>query len=191
MAPQVLNRVCYGSSPLPWQLESLTITPAILDRHCRHRVSGHDYPGLIPSHDVDDATSVRGTYVTGLTQGDIWRLDIFEGDEYARRKVKVRLLKDNPDSKEPSEKMVETETYLWVAGDHFLEKGEWDFSHFQKEKMQRWVCEYPSFSGTSFHTSLCLWGGWLYWGTNLEGYQMWTKRSSRRMAVVIRPGDGA
>ena len=28
----------------------------------------------------------------GLTDGDIWRLDIFEGSEYERRKAKVRVL---------------------------------------------------------------------------------------------------
>ena len=36
---------------------------------------------------------VRGTYVEGLNKSDIWRLDTFEGDQYLRRNVKVRLLK--------------------------------------------------------------------------------------------------
>ena len=81
--------------------------------------------------------------MTGLTQGDLWRLDIFEGDEYERQGVKVRLLDDEGVQVDE----VATETYLWIAGDHLLEAGEWDFAHFQREKMQRWVCDYPSFAG--------------------------------------------
>jgi hypothetical protein len=77
----------------------------------------------------------------------MWRLDIFEGDEYARKKVKVRLLDVKHGDEGEEEDEIETETYLWIAGDHLLEEGEWDFAHFQKEKMHRWVSDYPSFAG--------------------------------------------
>lgn len=139
MEPQVLYRVCYGSStPSSFQKSLLTIRPAILHAHCRRRVLDRDYPAIIPSpHD-----SVRGTYVQGLTDGDIFRLDIFEGDEYERRKVKIRLLdvagNDGGEGNVEGEE-VEVATYIWVAGEDELEDGEWDFGEFRREKMQRWI----------------------------------------------------
>jgi hypothetical protein len=95
-------------------------------------VKSADYPAILPS---SATSSVRGTLVTGLTDGDIWRLDIFEGSEYTRRKVMVKVL--NQDDGEGEE--VEAETYIWVAGAHRLEEQEWDFDEFVKEKMGRWV----------------------------------------------------
>src|SRR5271170_6703658 len=49
----------------------------------------HVIPAIVPC----TGSSVRGSVVTGLTQGDIYRLDIFEGDQYLRKKVKVKVLK--------------------------------------------------------------------------------------------------
>ncbi|KAL8960326.1 MAG: hypothetical protein Q9193_002956 [Seirophora villosa] len=139
MEPQVLYRVCYGSSkPTPFQKSLLTVRPAILHRHCRHKVRGCDYPAIIPSPE----SSVRGTYVRGLTEGDIFRLDVFEGGEYERRKVKIRVLdvEGNEDGEGNVEgEEVEVETYVWVAGESALEAGEWDFGEFRREKMQRWI----------------------------------------------------
>ena len=34
---------------------------------------------------------------------------------------------------------VEAETYMWIGGEDSLEKREWDFAEFQKEKMRFWV----------------------------------------------------
>lgn len=78
---------------------------------------------------------MRGTFVTGLTEGDIWRLDIFEGDEYERRKVRLRVFSEWGEDGEE----VEAETYVWVAGREKLEGGEWDFEGFRREKMGAWV----------------------------------------------------
>ncbi|MCJ1299438.1 hypothetical protein MMC08_002230 [Hypocenomyce scalaris] len=139
MAPQVLHRVCHGTpTPTPFQISLLTIAPALLHSFCRHKVRHRDYPAIIPS----PTATVRGTFVQGLTDADLWRLDIFEGDEYSREKVKVKLLekvgeeqgKGNVEGVE-----VEAETYVWVAGEGKLEEGEWDFEVFRREKMGRWV----------------------------------------------------
>ncbi|KKK13694.1 hypothetical protein ARAM_000828 [Aspergillus rambellii] len=43
---------------------------------------------------VMPAASVLGTLVSGLTNCDLHRLDIFEGSEYVREKVKVRILRE-------------------------------------------------------------------------------------------------
>ena len=159
MAPEVLHRVCHGSSsptnPI-FATHNLKTYPAILPNHQRHRVKGADYPAILPH-----ATSaVRGTYVTGLTDSDIWRLDIFEGSEYERVKVTCALLEDQPPKhysnvhtsgdervhlgavyNAKGQQEVEAETYLWIGGESRLEEREWDFAEFQREKMRFWVGE--------------------------------------------------
>ena len=134
MAREVLHRVCHGKSkPTEAQQKAFTIIPAILHNHCRHRVKYADYPGTV----AQAGHSVRGTYVTGLTDKDILRLDTFEGDEYARRHVQVRLLRGTGPFEEKEE--VSTATYIFIGGDDRLEKREWDFEEFRNEKMKgRW-----------------------------------------------------
>jgi hypothetical protein len=135
MAREILHRVCYGSSdvahdPVKSVLASqLTIQPAILHDHCRHRVHGCDYPGII----LEKGHNVRGTYVTGLTDGDIYRLDCFEGDEYERVKVKVEVVGG------AGKDRLEAMTYVYTAGDQYLERKEWDYEEFRREKMHRWT----------------------------------------------------
>jgi hypothetical protein len=156
MAPPVLHRVIWGSQtpPTPAHASLLHIRPAILHTHRRHKVKGADYPAILPVS-TSTPSSVRGTLVQGLTDGDIWRLDIFEGSEYERRKVKVRVLESKQDGGEKeeggmgdlSQKVednveggeLEAETYIWTAGAKSLELEEWDFAEFVRDKMKRWV----------------------------------------------------
>lgn len=142
MAPPVLFRVCYGNTRPPKAVTDLIkIRPAILHGHERRRVRGMDYPGMIPSA----SSSVRGTLVTGLTDGDIWRLDIFEGDQYERKAVKVRVLKEEGNMKTGKGNVegeeVEAQTYIFTDPQEDLEEGEWDIEHFMREKMRYWVGE--------------------------------------------------
>ncbi|EMC94139.1 hypothetical protein BAUCODRAFT_36608 [Baudoinia panamericana UAMH 10762] len=141
MAPQVLHRVCHGSSspdnPI-FASHNLRTYPAVLHNHRRHRVRHADYPAVLPH----SGSTVRGTYVIGLTDADMWRLDIFEGSEYERRHVKVRLLTQVGDecgegNLEGDE--VNAETYIWIADASELDDREWDFAEFQREKMKFWV----------------------------------------------------
>ena len=83
MSPAVLTRVT-GRPPANFVARS-----ALLQNHRRHRVKYADYPAIIPT----EGSTVRGTYVTGLNESDVRRLDVFEGDQYLRRNVKIRLLK--------------------------------------------------------------------------------------------------
>jgi hypothetical protein len=151
MAPQVLHRVIWGSQtpPTPAHASLLRIRPAILHAHQRHKVKHADYPAILPTNSTCTSSSVRGTLVQGLTDGDIWRLDIFEGSEYARRKVSVRVLEQDSsnamgDLQQTADKNVEgehveAETYIWIAGAQRLEAEEWDFAEFVRDKMKRWV----------------------------------------------------
>ncbi|GAQ43813.1 hypothetical protein AtubIFM56815_008212 [Aspergillus tubingensis] len=170
MAPPILHRVIHGNStPEPWQKALLTIKPAILHGYRRHRVRYADYPGIIPttsSSSSGDTTaageaSVLGTVVWGLTDGDVYRLDRFEGSEYEKRAVRVRVLnhqqqgegeggngeiqevldaaetEGSSQTKEGEE--VEAVTYVWTAGKERLEDAEWDFEAFKRDKMAWWV----------------------------------------------------
>lgn len=142
MAPQVLHRVCHGSmsptNPIYTQ-SNLATKPAILHNFRRHRVKWADYPAILPvsptanSNDSTSSPSVRGTFVTSLTDNDIWRLDIFEGSEYERRKVRVRVLDVVGDDVSGEGNVegaeVEAETYVWIAGEERLEGQEWDFGY--------------------------------------------------------------
>src|SRR5271163_3251674 len=148
MAPGVLYRVIYGTpQPEAWQRKLTTFRPALLANHRRQRVYGCSYPAIVPC----EGSTVRGNVVTGLTQGDVYRLDIFEGYQYRRVKVKVRVLKGvGLDEKAPQGspeatkgdadvEEVEAETYVWKDDTQELEDGEWDFEEFKREKMLSWM----------------------------------------------------
>ncbi|KAI2823142.1 hypothetical protein CBS115989_1520 [Aspergillus niger] len=176
MAPPILHRVIHGhSTPEPWQKALLTVKPAILHGYRRHRVRYADYPGIIPTpsssgaDDGNDTTtagsdgeaSVLGTVVWGLTDGDMYRLDRFEGSEYEKRVARVRVLENHhhdegdngkagdiqevldaaeTEGSETKEgKEVEAVTYVWTAGKERLEDAEWDFEAFKRDKMAWWV----------------------------------------------------
>jgi gamma-glutamylcyclotransferase (GGCT)/AIG2-like uncharacterized protein YtfP len=89
MAPEVFFSVCYNNKDVPAEISKRhTFTPAILHGYCRRRVEGADYPGITP----DEKHVVFGTYATGLSDANMRKLDIFEGGQYERQTVKVKLL---------------------------------------------------------------------------------------------------
>jgi hypothetical protein len=168
MSPQILHRVIHGrANPEPWQKATLHFQPAILHGYRRHRVRNADYPGILPVAGTEESsgtktsptTSVMGTLVSGLTDGDVHRLDVFEGDQYEKKPVAVRTLRrqQNHDSVRVGDTSSESElrdvlnavdgeaagegeevaavTYVWTAGEDMLEDAEWDFETFKKDKM--------------------------------------------------------
>ena len=148
MAPEVLYRVIYGQSTISSVHPSfkaatlLTLTPAILNDYCRYKVRGADYPGIVSSA----GHSVRGTFVTGLTDSDIHRLNGFEGSDYTREKVMVSLLENDGNEPVGEMKMLEAETYVFKYRDE-LEDSEWDYDTFRKEKMHRWADHSEEYAG--------------------------------------------
>lgn len=167
MAPAILQRVCrHGTDPFQGQNSPLTFTHAILHKHTRHKVRYCDFPAVIPS---SHGSSVRGTYVRGLTDRDIRLLDIFEGDEYVRKMVTIRTLahvgKNNDDDHDDNDddagiqnveeaeeaEEVETETYIWAVGEDALEECEWDFAEFKRDKLSSWLSLDDHYAGGSRH----------------------------------------
>lgn len=179
MVPQILYKVIHGqANPDTWQKAMLRFQPAILHGYRRHRVQDADYPGIVavpkPAIEMENSsdpkanagTSVIGTLVSGLTDGDVHRLDRFEGSDYEKRRVTVRTLREargddhsqsgegvtaesqlremlNATGAEVTDKGKEEEvsavTYVWTAGKDMLEDMEWDFESFKKDKMTWWV----------------------------------------------------
>ena len=86
---------------------------------------------------------MRGTYVRGLTNDDQLRLDIFEGSQYERIRLRLNLL----DEKRKDGAEVEAETYVWAENIKNLGDGEWDFEDFKKEKMRRWIGDDEEYKG--------------------------------------------
>jgi gamma-glutamylcyclotransferase (GGCT)/AIG2-like uncharacterized protein YtfP len=156
MSPAIIRRVCYGpelpnstTRTLPMHLK---FHPAVLAGFQRHRVRIADYPAIIRR----ESSTVRGMLVSGLTEGDMGRLDIFEGEEYARIKVRVRLVRTKGDLDDEGVKAgggltgsiadeadledeVPTETYIWIGDGDSLAEEEWDFDEFVRERLWRWV----------------------------------------------------
>lgn len=98
-----------------------------------------DYPGITPDKDHE----VRGMYVTGLTDAHMFHLDVFEGTEYERQAVKVRLLSKVGDDKGRGNvegEEVEGEVYVFNNTTE-LEDREWDFEEFRTQKMKKWTRE--------------------------------------------------
>lgn len=154
MAPPVLYRVIYGTTnPEPWQRSLTTVQPALLQSYRRHKVRHADYPGIVPFTPTAEiaTSSVRGTFVTGLLDEDVRRLDIFEGSQYTRRRVRVKVLKsamiglhdpvDEARLNEYVECEEEAETYVWSDPRSDLETEEWDFEEFRRDKMWAWIGE--------------------------------------------------
>lgn len=122
MAPEIFFTVCYNSNKVPAEIAKRhTFTPAILHGYCRRRVEYADYPGIIP----DESHQVFGTYATGLTDDNMFRLDVFESSDYKREKVKVKLLTHVGNAK--GEGNVEgeeraAEVYVFQSPEHLEDK---------------------------------------------------------------------
>uniref|UniRef100_A0A0W0EXW3 Calcineurin-like phosphoesterase domain-containing protein n=1 Tax=Moniliophthora roreri TaxID=221103 RepID=A0A0W0EXW3_MONRR len=164
MHPKVLRRV------IGVEGKHLQIAPAVLLDYTRHKVKRYvqfaEYPGIIPyptarekllKQDINqDDRCVRGSLVVGLTERDILFLDVFEGSEYQRQKVKAYPLEPLEDMEKYSTKgdgslvpvhpppipehlplAVDAETYLYVAPDD-LEAELWSFAEFVSQNAYKW-----------------------------------------------------
>ncbi|KAK4137535.1 hypothetical protein BT67DRAFT_438787 [Trichocladium antarcticum] len=138
MVPDVFYSVCYGSKDVPKAIAQLhSFHPALLHGYCRRRVRYADYPGIIE----DEGHQVFGSFTTGLTSANMDKLDYFEGSQYVRRKVSVKLLDkvggENGEGNVEGEERT-AEVYVFLDRND-LEDQEWDLEHFRREKLARWT----------------------------------------------------
>ncbi|KAK1778236.1 AIG2-like family-domain-containing protein [Copromyces sp. CBS 386.78] len=138
MVPDVFYTVCYNSKTVPDVIASQhKFTPAILHGYSRRRVKWADYPGITE----DAGHSVFGMFAEGLTKANLGKLDYFEGAEYQRRTVKVKLLDKVGDvtgegNVEGEER--EAQVYVFMPTQH-LEEKEWDLEEFKRDKLKLWT----------------------------------------------------
>ncbi|KAK9462689.1 uncharacterized protein V1516DRAFT_694750 [Lipomyces oligophaga] len=127
MAPQVLSRVLYGATSLP-STSTLKLTPATLAGYTRSSLSDESYPAIIASSEDSEVT---GILVQNITWAQLVTLDKFEGDEYERKTVVVKL--------DGSNEVVEAQCYVWVDDIARLTGVDWDFSDFMKKRFSNWI----------------------------------------------------
>jgi hypothetical protein len=141
MVRQILFRVIYANEsadkdPIHRALiDQMSWKPAVLRDYIRSRVPGVSYPAVAPKK----GRNVQGICVSGLTGGDIWRLDRFEGSEYDRKVLDVELLGE--DGVFGKGERVKAEVYVWNARQEGLEDGEWSIEEFRKEHLSSWIGE--------------------------------------------------
>lgn len=125
MFPEVWTRVVRGS----YRDESAT-----LDGFSRHALAGRDYPGMVravaSAAGTTGASQVQGVLWRDVTDEDLARLDAFEGAEYQRIQIPVRLA---------TGEILQAHTYLYLAGD-LLAQQDWDPQAFVA---QRFLQAYP------------------------------------------------
>jgi hypothetical protein len=144
MVPEVFYTVCLGTSQPPQAIKDLfTFQPAILHGYCRRQVVRADYPGIIEQ----PGASVAGCYVSGLTDANIVKLDTFEGSEYRRDSVTVKILKKSKETGEvveAEEKIANVYVFLYAED---LNEEEWDIETFRRDKLRAWTRNEHIFEG--------------------------------------------
>ena len=155
MVPEIFFRVIHSSeSPIPSILRNYKFTPALLRDFSRRKVSGADFPAIVaqPSH------SVLGAYVTGLTAQDFRCLDRFEGHMYTLEDCECQILPENAWEedgeanlrvleeadgvfREGKGEVMKARVYVWALDHGNLEKEEWSYAEFRRDKMRMWVEE--------------------------------------------------
>jgi gamma-glutamylcyclotransferase (GGCT)/AIG2-like uncharacterized protein YtfP len=111
MFPEVWGRVVRGD---------YRSAPARLDGHARFEIAGETYPGMV----VRPGVGVDGVLYFDVSPADIGALDAFEGVEYRRDKVKVRLA---------SGELLEAGTYIYLLPQK-LSDSPWLPEAFQMER---------------------------------------------------------
>ena len=97
-----------------------------VDRHRRFAIAGEDYPGMVPRDD----SKVAGVLYLDVDEGDLRRLDRFEGDDYRRVAVAVAGADGN---------VRDAETYLYLRTDRLLATS-WEPDRFAMQRFLETYC---------------------------------------------------
>lgn len=119
--PEVFYKTLYGTTNPPESTRKRhTFQRAILDGYQRLCVREAVYPGITPTK----GRQVFGTFASGLTEAHIQKLDRYEGDDYDRRPVTVRLFKNVGGAKLGDAGTAVGDVYIFKFPDE-LEMEEW------------------------------------------------------------------
>jgi gamma-glutamylcyclotransferase (GGCT)/AIG2-like uncharacterized protein YtfP len=101
--------------------------PACLYNYTRNCIKGRIYPGIVEQRH----SKVDGLIYYGVTQTAIQRLDYFEGIEYQRKTLQVKVI---------SGELIFADTYV-VSSEHIndVEEKHWDADDFQRKYMSEYI----------------------------------------------------
>lgn len=94
--------------------------PAVAGGFARYAIIDQTYPGMVPQ----EGSSVTGMLYFDVAPEDIVALDAFEGDEYRRASIPVRLASGDT---------VQADTYIYLPTEK-LSKSSWQPEAFQMER---------------------------------------------------------
>ncbi len=128
------NVFTYGSLMFPAVWEQIVRAPcrsfpATLREYGRYAVADAAYPGMI----AQAGSAVEGVLYLDVDPADVARLDAFEGNEYRRAAVQVRLADG---------RHMDAQTYLFTAIDR-LHYGAWDADAFDIARFLAAHCSRP------------------------------------------------
>lgn len=106
---------------------------AHLDGYSRHPILDADYPGMVPR----TGASVPGIVYRDLDATALVRLDAFEGPDYLRTLVTLRLA-------DGANLSAWAYVYRAELADRLL-PGDWDFAHFERESKARFEARYVGY----------------------------------------------
>ncbi|KAF8934544.1 hypothetical protein BGZ58_005628 [Dissophora ornata] len=148
MEPKVLNSVTR-----PGPEANLYTVRASIEGFIRYPYHDEPYPGMIAS--TEKSHKVEGLLVFGHTMMDRFRLDQFEGSEYTREVLQVKVLDPVPGAYNVQGQsmpltagdIVSAYVYVFTGPHEHLDRTkEWDFDAFQREHVAIWMQTSPDFA---------------------------------------------
>ncbi|KAF9432610.1 hypothetical protein BGZ76_010566 [Entomortierella beljakovae] len=141
MDSRVLNSVTR-----PGPESNLHSVRATIEGYIRYPYHDAPYPGMIASD--DNTHIVEGMLFFGHSLMDRTRLDQFEGSEYTRKVLQVKVLDPVPASFNiqgqqkplvPGD-LVPSYVYIFTGPlDHLITTREWDFDTFRRDHVKQWM----------------------------------------------------
>jgi len=124
------NLFVYGTLQYPEILKKITgksfvSKPAILYNFNRHKVQNAEYPAIVSKH----GAKTYGLVLENVDDESLKAIDIYEGEEYEKSLVSVFT----EDSK------TEAFTYIWIAGNNYLEEEDWDKALFEAKYLELYI----------------------------------------------------
>ena len=100
-----------------------------LSGYKRCALKEREYPGLI----VKEGASTNGLIYFNVSNFDLVKLDVFEGQEYKR--IEVETIYNN--------QAITLQTYLFVGEVEMILDDNWNFNHFLKKGTQDFRSKFP------------------------------------------------
>lgn len=150
----IMARVCGRAVAIPLEAAAFDSDAAELFGHVRWAVRDEEYPGLVQA-DGGGCTgaSVRGVLYRGLSPQEFKRLDAFEGIEYERVMVRVRVWRNGENRIEGAQdgsfdSRLEEQAWVYRFREAFADRllpTPWDPERFESEGKQRFMQRYVGF----------------------------------------------